>query len=191
MFHQARRPPRTAFVGASGRASRRFEPTLSRHEKHASDTGEGLHQTVGISDRRDGDLASLLGPWPIVTLGDERASARSKSESLTSSARKPPPGEQTPPTGRVGTAALTAFWSTCHRLCRCSCSAQLCLPDYSAVAAQRWDCRWAILDYLAKRQRSARCPRPRSDWSEEYLAKRQSSGRCSRPRSDWSEVGSS
>jgi len=95
MFHQARRPPRTAFVGASGRASRRFEPTLSRHEKHASDTGEGLRQTVGISDRRDGDLASLLGPWPIVTLGDERASARSKSESLTSSARKPPPGEQT------------------------------------------------------------------------------------------------
>jgi len=110
-----------------------------------------------------------------------RASARSKSESLTSLARKPLPGEQTPPTGRVGTAALTAFWSTCHRLCRCSCSAQLCLPDYSAVAAQRWDCRWAILDYLAKRQRSARCPRPRSDWSEEYLAKRQSSGRCSRP----------
>ena len=72
MFHQARRPPRTAFVGASGRASRRFEPTLSRHEKHASDTGEGLRQTVGISDRRDGDLASLLGPWPIVTLGDEK-----------------------------------------------------------------------------------------------------------------------
>ena len=167
MFHQARRPPRTAFVGASGRASRRFEPTLSRHEKHASDTGEGLRQTVGISDRRDGDLASLLGPWPIVTLGDERASARSKSESLTSSARKPPPGEQTPPTGRVGTAALTALacftlyrWPTCHRSCCCSCPAQLCLPDYSAVAAQRWDCKWAILDYLAMRRRSGRCPRP-------------------------------
>src|SRR6185437_10033801 len=116
-----------------------------------------------------------------------RASARSKSESLTSLARKPLPGEQTPPTRRVGTAALTAFWSTYH----CSCSAPLCLPDYSAAAAQRWDCKWAILAHLAERQSSGGCPRLRSDWSEEYLAKRQSSGRCSRPRSDWSEVGSS
>ena len=42
-----------------------------------------------------------------MTLGDEKGKCPLEVGALDQ--RKPPPGEQTPPTGRVGTAALTAF----------------------------------------------------------------------------------
>src|SRR5690242_21852412 len=43
-----------------------------RHEKYALDAGERLRQSVGISDRRDCDLASLLCPRPaLVSVADD------------------------------------------------------------------------------------------------------------------------
>jgi hypothetical protein len=48
-----------------------------RHEKYAVDAGKRLRQTVGISDRCDCDLATLLGPRPtLVDVADDGLTGR-------------------------------------------------------------------------------------------------------------------